>query len=149
MVDPNVPAPGMIDLSLPLIAVQMFNFIVTLVGLNYLLIKPIRDIISKRKSKVNGLLGETERFTQDAESKLKNYEAELVKARAEATAQRDAIKAEAIKVEHEILEKASTQTQSFIQETKSRVASEADSAMKILRSQVDALSVKAVNRILG
>lgn len=149
MVDPHVPEPGMISLSVPLIAIQMCNFLVTLVALNYLLIKPIREIIAKRNAKVAGLIGETENFTVAAEEKLVNYDAELIKARSEAAAKREIIKAEAADREHEILSRAGADAQAFIQESKARVASEVESAMKVLRAQVDALSAKAVNRILG
>lgn len=149
MVDPHMPEPGMINLSVPLIIIQMCNFLVTLVALNYLLIKPIREIIAKRNAKVAGLISETESFTESAENKLKNYDAELVKARSEAAAKREILKAEAAEQEHEILGRASADAQVFIQESKARVASEVESAMKVLKAQVDALSAKAVNRILG
>ena len=46
----------MVDLNITL-WIQLANFLVTLVVLNYLLISPIRKIIRKRKDNVEGLLG--------------------------------------------------------------------------------------------
>ena len=54
----------MVDLNITL-WIQLANFLVTLVVLNYLLISPIRKIIRKRKDNVEGLIGEIEAFTAE------------------------------------------------------------------------------------
>ena len=70
----------MVDLNITL-WIQLANFLVTLVVLNYLLISPIRKIIRKRKDNVEGLLGEIEAFVAERQQLLDEYESELRKAR--------------------------------------------------------------------
>ena len=70
----------MVDLNITL-WIQLANFLVTLVVLNYLLISPIRKIIRKRKDNVEGLIGEIEAFTAEKQQLLDEYESELRKAR--------------------------------------------------------------------
>ena len=59
----------MVDLNITL-WIQLANFLVTLVVLNYLLISPIRKIIRKRKDNVEGLIGEIEAFTAEKQQLL-------------------------------------------------------------------------------
>ena len=66
----------MVDLNITL-WIQLANFLVTLVVLNYLLISPIRKIIRKRKDNVEGLIGEIEAFTAEKQQLLDEYESEL------------------------------------------------------------------------
>ncbi|SHN54649.1 ATP synthase F0 subunit B [Desulfovibrio litoralis] len=149
MVDPNVPVPGMIEISLPLILIQLCNFLVALAFLNYVLIKPVRDIIAERKAKMAGLLDSADDFNKAADLKLKNYESELAKARVQAVSQRDDVRDSALKVEADILGQANSDAQTFIQDAKAQIKSEAKKAMLTLKDQIDALSVKAVDRILS
>ena len=79
----------MVDLNITL-WIQLANFLVTLVVLNYLLISPIRKIIRKRKDNVEGLIGEIEAFTAEKQQLLDEYESELRKAREAAAMRADA-----------------------------------------------------------
>lgn len=81
----------MVDLNITL-WIQLANFLVTLVVLNYLLISPIRKIIRKRKDNVEGLIGEIEAFTAEKQQLLDEYESELRKAREAAAIYRKDVK---------------------------------------------------------
>lgn len=138
----------MIDLNVTMLF-QLVNFLVTMVVLNALLIRPVREMLKQRQGKISGLLGEAEQFTQQANAKLANYEATLVKARAEATAAREAAKAEGVAREHEIVAAANKQAQDFMQQARADVASQVKAAVESLKGQVEALAAKATAKVLG
>ncbi|MBG3876653.1 ATP synthase F0 subunit B [Desulfovibrio oxamicus] len=138
----------MIDLNITFFF-QLVNFLVTLVVLNAILIRPVRGIIRQRRDKMSGLLGESEQFAGQADTKLKNYEATLVKARAEATAERDKARAEGVAREQVILADAGRQAQDYLEKSRQEVAAQVKTAMDALKGQVDALAAKATAKVLG
>lgn len=138
----------MIDLNITFFF-QLVNFLVTLVVLNAILIRPVRDIIRKRRDRMSGLLGESEQFAGQADAKLKNYEATLAKARAEATAERDKARAEGVAREQVILADAGRQAQDYLETSRQQVAAQVKTAMDTLKGQVDALAAKATAKVLG
>ena len=57
--------------------IQLVNFIITLLVLNLLLIKPVRGIIKKRNDLMAGRVDEINKFTDSATAKMSDYEAQL------------------------------------------------------------------------
>ena len=137
----------MLDINITLL-IQLVNFIVTLVVLDYLLIKPIRGIIKKRRDLAAGMLSDAETFTTDAAVKLENYEAALSKAREEAAAIRETRKGEALAKESGLLETARQDAHAFLlasrEETKNAVAQ----TMADMEKRIPDLSRMVVDRLL-
>ncbi len=79
----------MLDLNITLVF-QLINFFIALFFLNWLLIKPIREIIKKRNGIMDDMASEADNFVNEARERLANYEAELAKARQEAGQTREA-----------------------------------------------------------
>ena len=69
-----------IDRTFP---IQLVNFLITIVGLNVLLIRPIRDKIKERNDLMAGQVGKIEGFNSSAEEKLKGYQTAIDAARQE------------------------------------------------------------------
>ncbi len=139
---------NMIDLNITLF-IQLANFLVTVVVLNYLLIKPIRNQIAARKELTAGYADAIEKFTAEAAAKLSNYEQALSGARAEAALAREALKAEGVAQEQKTVQAAHSQAQAYLLSSREQVAKEARTAMDILLSQVNTLAEKAMSKILG
>ncbi len=129
--------------------VQLINFIIILILLNLILIKPIRNIIKKRKETVSGMVGETESFVDSAEAKLKHYQEALAEAHKAGTQTRNALKDEAASEEKALVEGASKQAQQTIESARADVAQQAKAAMDTLKSQVSQLAEQAASRILA
>lgn len=138
----------MIDLNITMLF-QLVNFLVTLVVLNALLIRPIREIIKKRSDKMADLLGESEQFFCQAGDKLKNYEAVLAITRAEAAAERDKAKAAGIAREQEIVTAAAQEAQDYLTASRASVTDQVTKAMDDLKGQVGALAASATAKVLG
>ncbi len=131
------------------IVIQLVNFLITIVVLNFLLIKPVRDQIAARKALTTGYAKDIEQFAADAAAKLSSYEASLAEARAQATVARDAIRAEGQSREHELVSSAHAEAQAFLNSSREQVAADAKAAMDTLLSQVNVFAAKAMSKILG
>lgn len=138
----------MIDLNITMLF-QLVNFLVTLVVLNALLIRPVRETIKQRRDKMAGLLGESEQFSGQAEAKIKNYEAILVQARAEAASERERARTAGQAREQEIVLAANKEAQEYLLKARVDVSAQVATAMDSLRSQVGALAAKATAKVLG
>lgn len=114
----------MVDLNITL-WIQLANFLVTLVVLNYLLISPIRKIIRKRKDNVEGLIGEIEAFTAEKQQLLDEYESELRKAREAAAIYRKDGKVMGELERARIFDAASKDAQSEVRTTQAAVRADA------------------------
>lgn len=137
----------MVDLNITL-AIQIVNFIIALIVLNYVLIKPIRGILQKRRDIVNGLAQDAEKQSTEAATRLQKYETELDAARSAAAEQRDAIKQQGLDSEQSILAEAQGEAQSFLQKSRREVEQEVAGVMKGLRGQVNAMAGKVVAKVL-
>jgi len=138
----------MIDLDYT-IFVQFINFVITLVVLNFILIKPVRGIIKKRADTMSNLLDGAEEFNAKAEEKLTGYAKALDEARAQGTAERNTVKDAGLEQEKEILSAASSKAQAKLGEERKAINEEADTATAALKGQVDAMATKVAGKILA
>jgi F-type H+-transporting ATPase subunit b len=138
----------MIEVNATLL-IQLANFLITLVALNYLLIKPVREHLAARSALTSGYLSDIEKFNAEAAAKISDYESSLAAARGTAAHARDAIKAEGLAQEQTLLQAAHADAQAYLQTAKERLAADAEAATRSLRSQVNTYAAKAVARILG
>lgn len=139
---------NMIDLDITIV-VQLCNFLIAVVVLNYILIKPVRQQLAARQELTAEYTRDVETFIDEANEKLTAYEATLAEARSHASSSRDAIKAEGIARQHEMLEQAQSQAQAFLLSSREQTARDAKAAMDSLLSQVTLFADKAMKKILG
>ncbi|MGE4298237.1 MAG: hypothetical protein AB7E47_09440 [Desulfovibrionaceae bacterium] len=138
----------MIDLDITAL-IQLVNFIVTLVVLNLLLVKPIRGVIRKRAEQMAGLAKEADGFASSAEEKVKKYEAALDDARAKAAVEREALKAAGLEKEKDILGAANAAAATTLGAAREDVVKQVKSAKESLMGQVVPLAEKAAGKLLG
>ncbi len=138
----------MIDLDLTLV-VQFINFLIVLVVLNYLLVKPIREIIKTRAESMAKTVEKTEQFTASATDKLKNYEVALAEARAAGTEARLRQKDEGLAEEKKLIEAATRESHDSLAAARKEIEAQSKGAIESLAAQVDDMAAKAVAKILG
>lgn len=129
--------------------IQLVNFLITLVVLNYLLIKPVRNQIAERDTLIKSQSAEIETFTAEASQKIANYEKVLAEARSNASLAREALKADGGVKEQELIQTAHSEAQAYLQSSRQEVAKDAKTAMDSLLSQVNDFAAKAISKILG
>ncbi|MDL2316407.1 ATP synthase F0 subunit B [Desulfovibrio sp. OttesenSCG-928-A18] len=129
--------------------IQMVNFLITIVVLNFLLIKPIREQIAARSSFTASYTADIEKFNSEASEKIAAYQAALAEARNQASLSREAIKAEGAAKEQELIQSAHADAQKFLSEAKADTARQVKEATKALNAQINGFAAKALAKILG
>jgi len=138
----------MIDLDVTFFY-QFVNFIIIMIVLNFLLVRPIRGIIKKRNDVLAGYVSEAEKFTAEADEKLKNYNAALDEAKAAGVEERNQFKGQGTAEEQSIVQAASDEASAALKAERGGIASEAGSARDALKGQVGTLASKMVDKVLG
>lgn len=137
----------MIDIDITLLF-QMVNFIVTLVVLNMLLIRPIRDIVSKRRELASGFLRDAERFNNDAAERLEKYETTLAGTREQGAKERETQKAAAAAQESALLAAAHAEAQDYLHQSREETRKAVAAATQELLAQIPVLAAQAAARLL-
>ena len=138
----------MFDINITSI-IQFVNFAVTLVVLNFLLIRPIRGIVKKRRDLASGMLDDIKNFTSDAQNKLASYEASLAKAREEAAAVREEAMRQAAEQEVSLLQEAQMNAQSALKYSRDETSTAVKKTLADMKKRTPDLARLAVNRLLG
>ncbi|MFH1915099.1 MAG: ATP synthase F0 subunit B [Pseudomonadota bacterium] len=131
------------------IIIQGVNFLVTIFVLNVLLIKPIREIISKRKGLMDDQMEKIDAFNAGAGKKLEDYESQLSAARKEANEIRSSMKLDATTTEQALMSEAGTEASGTIQAARAEIKTQVKGAMEQLTKDVNKFAEQATGKILG
>lgn len=138
----------MIDLDVTFF-IQFVNFVITLVVLNILLVRPIREIIRKRNERLASYMDDAEDFTSKAEDKLQSYSKALDEARAQGVQERNSHREAGQAKEKEILSEAGAAVSEKLTQERKSIESEVRSAMDSLKSKVGSMADNMVQKVLG
>lgn len=138
----------MLDLNITLVF-QLINFFIAICFLNYLLIRPIREIIKKRNDIMDKMAEESDHFYAEAVSRLEDYDAQLTKARQEAGKNREEGKSEALAELQAILGEAEKSAKELLEENRKIIHGQAHEALAQLRDGIDNFSTQLGNKLLG
>ncbi|MBU1249159.1 MAG: ATP synthase F0 subunit B [Proteobacteria bacterium] len=131
------------------IAYQFVLFIVTWIMLNVLLIKPIRGVIQKRKELMAEQSGKIEKFSAEAEAKIKDYEAVLAETRKAGNVIRAEYKDQGSTKEHELMAAAGAEASQTLKEARTVLDADVNSALDALKKDVSTFAVKAADKVLA
>ncbi len=138
----------MIDINITLLY-ELISFIILLIALNFILFKPIRQIMREREQGISSALEDAKAAQDRVQSLLERYSASLAEAKQKAAgtyntmyqqgldAQRDTISAERAKA-GEMLDKA-----------RAEIATAANAARTDLKKEAERLSQEIASKLLG
>lgn len=138
----------MVDINLTLF-VQMANFLVLIVILNYLLYKPILAILDKRKNRLDESEGEIKRLNATVEQKAAEYEEKLRLAKQDALEKKGEILKEAADNAKAIIDERRSRIPAMLAEFQGKVGQEVDAARRILKDQSQKISAEIAEKVLG
>jgi F-type H+-transporting ATPase subunit b len=138
----------MLDINITAI-IQALNFFIAVFVLNYLLIRPIREIIKQRKAKMGDMLTSAEAFARSANEELAAYQDSLGRTRQEAALMRSGARADALNEQQALVAEAGKRAQEQFAKAKKALLKEMQSTRTALAKQVKPLAAKAVERMLG
>lgn len=131
------------------VLIQAANFIILIFILNIVLYRPIRNILTQRNEKVQGLEQNVENATSDLTEKEATYASGLREARKKGLKEKDALVNAASDEEKKIIEKINAEALAELEAVKAKVAKEADAARAALLKEVDTFANDIGVKILG
>lgn len=124
-------------------------FLTTMIGLNFLLVRPMREYLEGRDDAIHGARHDAEHLNHAADAKLADLEKQLAAARAGALAVREAARQRGLAYESEVIDAARKQAEGQLSTALDEISADATAARSALRDNAQLLSVDIAGRILG
>ena len=138
----------MINIDITLL-IQLVNFLVALAIINYLIIRPVRGVIARRRAQNDELRGSADTIRSEADLKMEGYTARIAKARADVAAARESIKASAEQTAQARMHAAGEEARAIHRAAADRVQAESAEAQRELDGRVGEFVQVALKSMLG
>ena len=138
----------MINIDITLL-IQLVNFLVALAIINYLIIRPVRGVIARRRAQNDELRGSADTIMDEADLKMEGYTARIAQARADVAAVRESIKASAEKDAQARVHAAGEEARAIHRAAADRVQAESAEAQRELDGRVGDYVQAALKSMLG
>ncbi len=138
----------MIDINVSLF-IQMANFLIFLFLMNFVLYRPIRQIVAQRKKLISEKQEGIESLEAQSKAALLQYDRSLQDARKTGAQRIEELKAAGYEQEKELLRQSSEQTAATVQQLREKIKNDIAVARKELKHQVKSFSVDLAQKILG
>jgi F-type H+-transporting ATPase subunit b len=129
--------------------VMMALFAVMIVVMKPLLLDPMLRVFALREERTDGAKAEARAMQEKAAEILSNYEVQVAAVRAQATADRDALRKETTRLEAEIFAEARHAADLIAQEGRARIETEVASLQKDLEARAAGLAKEIGSSVLG
>jgi len=138
----------MVDIDYTLL-VQLASFVIFIIILNALLLKPVMKHMSERDNKVSSSHEEAKANADKAEAMLSDFERELGEARVKANKAYGALQQEGVTEQRARISEVKAQAQQMIDKARAEIQSDASRAREILKSEMEKLPRDIAAKLLG
>ena len=138
----------MIDINVSLF-IQMANFLVFLIVMNFVLYRPIRRIVAERKKMISEKQESVESLEAQAKAALLEYDRKLQESRSMGFQRIQELKAAGYEQEKELLRQISEQAAAKVGELREKIQKDIGIARMELKHQVKSFSLDLAQKILG
>lgn len=138
----------MIDIDISLLY-QLINFIVLLIALNFILFKPIRQIMQEREQGISSALEDAKAAQHRMQSLLENYNASLAESKQKATSAYNAIYQQGLDAQRDMISAERTRAGEMLDKARAEIAAAANSARSDLKKEAERLSQDITSKLLG
>ncbi len=138
----------MIDINSTLI-IQLVNFLVLLIVLNFILFKPIRQIMMEREQGISSALGDAKNAQERMQKLLDDYNVSLAEAKQKAAATYNAIYQRGIDVQRDMISAERSKAGEALDKARAEIASASGAARADLRNEAERLSQDITSKLLG
>lgn len=139
----------MLDIQIKWLLILAANFLVLVFILNIILFKPLLKIFKEREDAVKGSLDAVKDMGNRREESIARLNKELAETRNKAKDLFEALKAEGLKNQKEVLSKAEAEASQILEKSKADLRAEAEKARTTLRAEVDKFSDEIVRKLVG
>jgi F-type H+-transporting ATPase subunit b len=138
----------MVDLDSSLL-IQLANFLVLLVALNYILFRPVRRIIQEREQDIRSALGDANAAQKRMQALLEQYNASLAEAKQKATAGYNANYQQGLDAQRDLIAAERAKAGELLDKARAEIAAAASAARTDLKKEAERLSQEISTKLLG
>jgi len=129
--------------------VVLLIFLIVLGVIGKWVVPPISKVLNEREAMVKQTVDDSRKAADQFSAADEDYQAEMAKARGEASGVRDGARAEGRKILEDMRGRASEEVASTLQQASDQLKQQSDAIESDLRSSVETLSATLASRVLG
>jgi F-type H+-transporting ATPase subunit b len=138
----------MIDINIAFF-IQLANFIVLLIALNFILFKPMRTIMREREEGIGGALSDAKTAQERMQDLLEQYNVTLADAKQKAAAAYNALYQQGLDAQRDMISAERTKASELLDKARKEIAAAAATARGDLRKEAEKLSQDISAKLLG
>jgi F-type H+-transporting ATPase subunit b len=138
----------MVDINSSLL-IQLINFIVLLVVLNFILFRPLRTIMRERQQTISGAFTDAKSAQDKAQSLLEQYNVSLADAKQKSTAAYNAFYQQGLDAQRDMISAERAKAGELLDKARAEIVSSSDAARAELRKEAERLSQDISAKLLG
>ena len=138
----------MIDINIAFF-IQLANFIVLLIALNYILFKPMRAIMREREEGIGGALSDAKSAEERMRGLLEKYNASLAEAKQRSSQAYNTLYQQGLDAQRDMIAAERTRASELLDKARKEIAASAESARGDLRKEAEKLSKDISGKLLG
>lgn len=139
----------MLQIDFPSLLMQIFNFLVLLFVLNFILYRPVRSILKKRREDMASSQEMTENFLRKAQKYSQEYDFFLESTRREGISEKEDLKNEGLTLEKDMLQETYSSVEEKLANARKEIILTVEEARKSLQEEVEIFSKELVKKVLG
>lgn len=128
---------------------QIGNFLVLLVALNYILFKPIRQVMQEREQGISSSLADAKSAQERMQGLLAQYNISLAEAKLKATATFNGIYQQGLDAQRDMIAAERAKASEMLDKARAEVVSAAETARADLKKEAERLSLEITSKLLG
>ena len=128
--------------------VTIFYVIILYAFMSHFLFKPILHVLHERRRLIEGRLQASQQSVAEADKKAGEYENALKAARSETFRRQESLREQALAERTELLTRTKVESDKTVQDARTRLLTEAETASRKLDTQVDSLAKELTSALL-
>lgn len=138
----------MIDINITLLW-QLANFLVLLIVLNFILFKPIRQIMLEREQGISSELGDAKAAQERMQAILEQYNASLAEAKQKAATTYNTVNQQGLDAQRDMISAERDKATELLDKARKEIAAASAAARADLRQEAERLSQEITSKLLG
>jgi F-type H+-transporting ATPase subunit b len=138
----------MIDINVSLL-IQLANFIVLLIILNFILFKPIRQVMQEREQGISSAFGDAKIAHDRMQKLLDQYNTSLADAKQKSAAAYTTIYQQGLDAQRDMISAERSKAGEALDKARTEIASASEAARADLRKDAQRLSQEITSKLLG
>jgi F-type H+-transporting ATPase subunit b len=138
----------MIDINIALLY-QLINFLILLIALNFILFKPIRQVMREREQGISSALEDAKAAQNRMQSLLEHYNTSLAESKQKAASSYNTIYQQGLDAQRDLISAERTKAGEMLDKARAEIAAAANSARADLKKEADRLSQDITSKLLG